>query len=330
MVIRHVEAVSDRARLRLRMPRRGFVPTVADLAGPVHDGAGPASVWPVSGGAVSGGGAASGGGPEPDGPGVTLGEPGSVPEKQAGPGCRCEPARQRTVRLPTALIGARWGPSRAAVLGVIIVVALGSALLGLRVIWAQSHSGGTVLAPRGDSPTSATVVRSGAGSDGSADPLGNGSPTPAPPAREGRASVVVHVVGQVRRPGVVKVPVGSRVCEAIAAAGGPTRAADTGRVNLARVVVDGEQVRVPAPGEAVESSSVPTGSAPGRPGGVKVPLNTADVATLDALPGIGPVLAQRIVDWRTEHGRFATVDELGEVSGIGDKLLAAVRPLVTT
>jgi competence protein ComEA len=139
----------------------------------------------------------------------------------------------------------------------------------------------------------------------------------------------------VARPGVEELPVGSRVSDAVEAAGGATAKADLSGLNLARVLVDGEQVKVPEPGEVVATPGGGGGAAPGAgggagTGGVVVPLNTADVSTLDTLPGVGPVLAQRIVDWRTAHGRFTTVDELAEVSGIGQKLLAQLRPLVTT
>jgi competence protein ComEA len=147
----------------------------------------------------------------------------------------------------------------------------------------------------------------------------------------------VHVVGQVNRPGLVRLPAGSRVADAIEAAGGARRGADLAALNLARLVVDGEQVHVPKPGEAPAAGGT---GVPGAAGGVSaggaggaggplVSLNTADVAALDTLPGVGPVLAQRIVDWRTEHGRFTSVDELGEVSGIGDKLMSQLRPKVT-
>ncbi|AKU19054.1 competence protein ComEA [Luteipulveratus mongoliensis] len=152
---------------------------------------------------------------------------------------------------------------------------------------------------------------------------------------------MVHVVGQVRRPGVVRLPAGARVQDAVTAAGGATAKADLARVNLARPVVDGEQVIVPRPGEQVAPpASVPgaasTGSAGGpvagagssAPGG-PVNLNTADEAGLDGLPGVGPVIAQRIVQWRTENGRFTSVEELSEVSGIGDKLMEQLRPLVS-
>jgi competence protein ComEA len=153
--------------------------------------------------------------------------------------------------------------------------------------------------------------------------------------------VVVHVVGHVRRPGVRELQVGSRVADAVAAAGGATSKADLSRLNLARVLLDGEQVRVPAHGDPLDvgGPAVPgggagaggtggTGGTSGGSGG-KVSLNTADLAAFDTLPGVGPVLAQRILDWRSAHGRFTSVDELGEVSGIGEKLLAQLSPLVT-
>ncbi|KIC65608.1 ComEA family DNA-binding protein [Pseudarthrobacter phenanthrenivorans] len=153
--------------------------------------------------------------------------------------------------------------------------------------------------------------------------------------------VVVHVAGAVAKPGVVRLQQGSRVEDAIAAAGGATPEADPNRLNLALVVDDGQKIHVPLQGEplaaapdAAESAasggdgsgSHPAGSGP--PGG-KVNLSTADVAMLDTLPKVGPVLAQRIVDWRKEHGPFRSVEELDAVDGVGPKMLEALLPLVT-
>lgn len=139
--------------------------------------------------------------------------------------------------------------------------------------------------------------------------------------------VVVHVVGLVARPGLVHLPLGARVADAVAAAGGVTRrrAADT--VNLARVLVDGEQVVVG--GAAVAGAAVVAGATlDGTAAPVPVDLNLATEPVLDGLPGVGPVLAGRIVAWRVANGPFRSVDELGEVSGIGDAILAQLRPLV--
>ncbi|MCU1433108.1 MAG: hypothetical protein JWP95_2213 [Actinotalea sp.] len=139
-------------------------------------------------------------------------------------------------------------------------------------------------------------------------------------------AVVVHVVGQVARPGVVTLPAGARVTDAIAAAGGATAEADLGALNLARVVADGEQVAVLRPGEqAPPPATGPTGGS--QPDGT-VDLNQAELADLDALPGIGPVLAQRILDWRGESGPFTSVHELREVTGIGPAVYDGIRDLV--
>jgi competence protein ComEA len=158
--------------------------------------------------------------------------------------------------------------------------------------------------------------------------------------------VVVHVAGEVRRPGVQTLPAGSRVVDAVAAAGGALPRADLDGLNLARPLTDGEQVLVPrptqrasgavsAPADPADAASAgapgPAGPAPpsGPTPSTPVNLNTADLAALDALPGIGPVLADRIVAWRTEFGPFVAVEELLEVSGIGPSVLADLRPLVT-
>jgi competence protein ComEA len=136
----------------------------------------------------------------------------------------------------------------------------------------------------------------------------------------------VHVLGAVHRPGLYALDAGDRVVDAIAAAGGTTDAADPAGVNLARFVSDGEQLLVPAVGEAPPDGAPGSASGPGS--GDLVDLNTAEEATLDELPGIGPALADRIVAWRDEHGRFASVDDLLEVSGIGESVLERLRDLV--
>ena len=133
------------------------------------------------------------------------------------------------------------------------------------------------------------------------------------------ARVVVDVVGRVRRPGVYRLPGGSRVGDALTAAGGALPGVDLSQLNLSSNLADGQQVAVGVPGTGAASGAA---SAP-------IDLNTATVQQLDALPGVGPVLAQRIVDWRTQHGRFESVDQLQEVSGLGPSRLADLRPLVT-
>lgn len=161
------------------------------------------------------------------------------------------------------------------------------------------------------------------------------------PAESGPpGTVVVHVAGAVAKPGVVRLQQGSRVEDAIAAAGGATTEADANRLNLALVVEDGQKIQVPLQGEPLAAPNASEsaasggdgtgsqGAAAGTPGG-KVNLNTADVAMLDTLPKVGPVLAQRIIDWRKEHGPFKSVEELDAVDGVGPKMLETLLPLVT-
>jgi competence protein ComEA len=149
----------------------------------------------------------------------------------------------------------------------------------------------------------------------------------APPSVVGEPSssagpeVVVAVAGKVRRPGLVRLPAGARVDDAIKAAGGVLPGTQLGLLNLAAKVTDGQQVLV---GVAQGPS---TAGAPGGGGGL-LDLNTATVQDFDALPGIGPVLADRIVAWRTEHGRFASVDQLREVSGIGEAKYQSLKSKV--
>ena len=140
-------------------------------------------------------------------------------------------------------------------------------------------------------------------------------------ASTGPAEVVVAVGGTVRRPGLVRLRPGSRVADAVRAAGGILPGSDLGALNLARKVTDGELVMV--------GSAAAAEPATGSPAGTLVNLNTATAADLDALPGVGPVLAQRIVDFRREHGSFASVDQLREVTGIGDAKLEQLRDRVT-
>ncbi|RPF20576.1 ComEA family DNA-binding protein [Myceligenerans xiligouense] len=144
------------------------------------------------------------------------------------------------------------------------------------------------------------------------------------------SGVVAHVVGAVREPGLVELPGGARIADAVEAAGGPTGDADLSGVNLARPVTDGEQIHVPRPGETPAATGGAPGGTPAGPpetGGEGVDLNTADAATLETLPGIGPTLAQRIIEWRTANGPFASVDELDDVSGIGPAVLEQIRPV---
>lgn len=146
------------------------------------------------------------------------------------------------------------------------------------------------------------------------------------------AGVVVDIGGRVHVPGLHTLPAGSRVADALRAAGGPLPDTDTRNLNLARVLVDGEQILVgeqtPVPAQAVGSGSgsgLPGPAAPRPP----VSLNRATLEQLDTLPGVGPTLAQRILAYRASHGSFRTLDQLRQVSGIGARTYAELRPLLT-
>lgn len=160
--------------------------------------------------------------------------------------------------------------------------------------------------------------------------FGAGTAAPTPPVgevAETSAAVVVSVVGQVVRQGLVTLPAGSRVADAVDAAGGLLPGADASSVNLAAVVPDGAQIAVGVPGAASGPGGAPaSGGLPAS--GSRVDLNTATAGELDGLPGIGPVLAQRIVDHRTRNGPFRSVDQLDDVPGIGPAIAADLAGLV--
>jgi len=160
-------------------------------------------------------------------------------------------------------------------------------------------------------------------------------PVSLPPAAVESRALVVHVVGAVRRPGLYRFREGARVADALARAGGGARRADLAALNLAAPLVDGIQVLVPrriavagssaAPGAAETTTSDPAEGGIGR----KLSLATATAAELDELPGVGPVTAQKILDYRTEHGPFRSVDDLDAVPGIGPTRVEQLRELVT-
>lgn len=168
-----------------------------------------------------------------------------------------------------------------------------------------------------------------------ADPVpGPAAGVPPSPPPEPAGRIIVDVSGKVHRPGVQRLPAGSRVADALRAAGGVRAGADVTGLNRARILLDGEQVVVglpqaqPAPGAALGAADGSAG-APGAAGpAAPLSLNTATKEQLETLPGVGPVLAQHIIDHRTESGGFRSVDELRQVNGIGDRRFADLQPLV--
>ncbi len=198
-----------------------------------------------------------------------------------------------------------------------LAVVAGVALAGW---WTLRSSTGEPIAPAAV-PASPSVV---AGlQTAAADP----TPGSTPGAATGGSTVVVDVAGAVRRPGIVVLDSGSRVVDALAAAGGPRRGVDLGSLNQARLLLDGEQILVgaratTAPGVAASAPAV------GGPPSL-VNINSATGEQLEELPGVGPVTATAIIDWRTTNGGFTSIEELLEVDGIGDATLADLAPHVT-
>lgn len=137
--------------------------------------------------------------------------------------------------------------------------------------------------------------------------------------------IFVHVTGAVAKPGVYAAEVGSRVFDIVAMAGGFTKKADQASVNLARLVSDGEQLLVFERASEAKSASTSSNTSVGSMAGTLVSLNRATLSELEELPGVGPTLAQRIIDWRSANGGFKSLEELLEVGGIGDKLFAGIQ-----
>ncbi|MFE7934576.1 helix-hairpin-helix domain-containing protein [Streptomyces sp. NPDC057456] len=170
------------------------------------------------------------------------------------------------------------------------------------------------------------------------NPAAGPAPSPGPPGvgNTAGAEIVVDVSGKVRKPGIHRLPAGSRVVDALGAAGGVRPGTDTDGLNRARFLVDGEQVVVGGPAPQVgaagtgagSSAAGSTGAGMGAGPPVPVSLNTATVEQFDTLPGVGPVLARHIIDYRAQHGGFRSVDELREVNGIGERRFADLRNLV--
>lgn len=179
------------------------------------------------------------------------------------------------------------------------------------------------------------AISSTAAADGSTSTDGPAPAAPGPgPSASTGAELVVAVAGKVRRPGLVRLPAGARVADALTAAGGALPGTDVVLLNLARKVTDGELILVGVttpPGLAGQPAGPAGPGQPGDPaaGGGKINLNTATLAQLDTLPGVGPVLAQRILDHRDQRGGFRSVGDLRQVSGIGDARYEQLKDLVT-
>ncbi len=241
-------------------------------------------------------------------PGGTESRPGLDPgPTDAEPADRWGPLRDfLRERLPPALRGARLDPG---VRGALALAGLALLAAVVAVVVAWSSSARPAAKPAVVVPAVAVPKLPGA--------------TSTPAASSEPPELVVDVAGKVRRPGLVKLAAGSRVADAIAAAGGALPQASTVGMSLARRLIDGEQLVVGEPQPAASAAPASSAASSGP-----VDLNTASAGDLDALPGIGPVLAQRVIDWRTAHGGFTSVDQLRQISGLGGKKFDALASLV--
>ncbi|MFD9128844.1 ComEA family DNA-binding protein [Kitasatospora sp. NPDC059571] len=224
----------------------------------------------------------------------------SAVEPGAGAGATTPTGAKQARRTPFALPSALMLDRRAALgLAALLLLAVGYAV---QHFWLNRPEPVAV-------PAATSTGSPPAASHGPSGPPGAPAPT-----------VVVDVAGKVEHPGLRTLPTGSRVADALRAAGGALAGTDTDGLNLARVLNDGEQILVGAP-------SAPGGAAGSAPGAL-LSLNQATLEQLDALPGVGPTLAQRILQYRRQHGPFRSVDQLREISGIGERKYADIKDLL--
>ena len=252
--------------------------------------------------------------PRPDGGGEASGRAAGEWRDRIGPALR--------ERMPV-WVQARCAMERKSVLALTVVL-VAAAVFAVQHFWTGRTQ--PVRAPevvRAAAPYPAAEREEATAPAASGGPPGAGSTA--------GAEIVVDVSGKVRKPGIHRLPAGSRVVDALSAAGGMRPGTNTDGLNRARFLVDGEQVVVGGPAPAAGTGAGPAGAAGTTTGAgpsAPVSLNTATAEQLDTLPGVGPVLAQHIVDYRTQHGGFRSVDELREVNGIGERRYADLRHLV--
>ncbi|MFI6510198.1 helix-hairpin-helix domain-containing protein [Streptosporangium sp. NPDC050855] len=244
--------------------------------------------------------------------GTALRADASRPAPEIPPAARTSwapvPPSFEALRKAVATQAPALGPGRAGLRLLLLVAAVAALAGGVHAWWSRP-------APE---PLAPPVPVSGA-------PLRPPTAPRAPSAPV--AELTVHVTGKVRRPGVITLPAGSRVADAVREAGGVRGSATTGSLNLARRLVDGEQIVVGAPGPAAPVTGPPPAT-PMDPSSAVIDLNAATPEQLELLPGVGEVLARRITEYRDAHGGFRTVEELRDVSGIGDRKYAEMRDRV--
>ena len=219
--------------------------------------------------------------------------------------------------MPDIILASTWRDKLEALAGrrqqraLLLVVVLGAVVAGV-ALWSRGAPA-TVAPPALPAARSSPPERGGGGA----------GPRPA------EGTLLVHVAGAVRRPGLYEMDSDARVADAVRAAGGPTRRAELDALNLAEPLVDGIKIEVVRRGEVAASSAGVTPAPGGVAPAALIPLNTADQAALESIPEVGPVTALAILEYRAEIGKFSSIDQLLEVSGIGPATLEAIRPYVT-
>jgi competence protein ComEA len=223
-------------------------------------------------------------------------------------------------------LSVRVDPGRRGAVAVGVAVLVAAVVTGVWVFSSRPHAVAVDSSPSRPDVVPAASPTPAAAASAALGPSPARSPSVAPTSP---VVLVVDVAGKVRHPGLYQLPVGSRVDDAVHAAGGPLPGVDLTSLNLAAKITDGQQIAVGAPGAAPGGGPSGGGGATGSVTPSPVDLNSATLEQLEALPGVGPVLGQHILDWRDAHGSFATVDQLRDVSGIGDVKFAALRSRVT-
>lgn len=247
-------------------------------------------------------------------------EPGAEPVDLPRPGRHAARRSRARPAWPTVRTLPALGSAQVAVVAVLAAVGL-----AVTAWWvARDHAEPVQAVPVADA---SPLV--GQPSSTASGPLATSSAADPPSGGSAGSRVTVDVTGRVRRPGIVVLDAGARVVDALEAAGGARPGVDLGSLNLARVLVDGEQVVVGQPAGALPPAVAPPGSATPSGPATLVNLNLASQTELESLPEVGPVTAQAIMAWRDEHGGFMSVDELLEVDGIGEATLAQLSPYVT-
>ncbi|PZS13358.1 MAG: hypothetical protein DLM57_17015 [Pseudonocardiales bacterium] len=259
-------------------------------------------------------------------PAAPLAAPETFEASASRPVARAHRSSGLVERLSARLV-IRADPGRRGAIAVGVAVLVAAVVTGAWVLSSRPHA--LAVGSTGADPAAVAAARSAAAAGTSLTPEPTRDPASASAARGSAApTLVVDVAGKVRHPGLYRLPAGSRVADAVQAAGGALPGVDLTALNLAAKIADGQQITVGMTAVAPGAGGPGPGVSPSQVA-APVDLNSATLAQLETLPGVGPVLGQHILDWRAAHGQFSTIDQLRDVIGIGDIKFAALRSQVT-